>query len=205
MSPSLPAAGDAEPAEAVLRQACMPQQGHSHLPGPASASTSHHTARDRWCLPAIPESPPTSAYDVGVLPGEGGLTCPLTPSRNKPSHSLSLFCLKVVKGEAEGLKLAENRLLVWLALALAGRRAVAATGLTTGKDVASPPWGVCPSHTGSFCLPADRNLREGQGTDPQGSPWASFQKHCSCSVPSYSCTRSVVCASQLCSRAPRSL
>lgn len=33
---------------------------------------------------------------------------PLRPLQNRPSRSLSLFWLKTVKGEAEGLKLAEK-------------------------------------------------------------------------------------------------
>lgn len=102
MPPSLPPAGDAEPAEALPRQACIPHKGtvtsQARPAPPPPATQPEADGAYRGLLSPLGLQP----MMWGVFPGEGGLICPLTPSKNKPSHSLSLFWLKVVKEEAEG-------------------------------------------------------------------------------------------------------
>lgn len=138
-----PPAGEAEPAEALPRQACIPQ--HSHLPGQACASTSHHTARGRRHLQGIPESHRPSARDVDVFPREGASDLPFYPLPQGQAIPFLVFILaESGEGSGGGFKTGRKPAFSLAGVsAPAGRRAVA----PAGRDTASPPGGICPPHT----------------------------------------------------------
>lgn len=156
MPPSLPPAGDAEPAEALPRQACIPHKGavtsQARPAPPPPATQPEADGAYRGLLSPLGPQP----MMWGVFPGEGGSDLPSYPLQEQAIPFLVFILAESGEGRGGGLKTGRKQ-----AFSLAGREEGGGSRRAhSSRDAASPPWGVGPSHMGSFCLPAEAPRRQ---------------------------------------------